>query len=66
MPNITLTRKDGTTQKFEERGRSGGSWVMTLTFKDSFAIITDEWGKKTAIPSEDIKEIVEDAPRSSW
>jgi hypothetical protein len=66
MPSVTVKRKDGTTQRFEEVGRAGGSWSMTLTFEGQFAVVTDEWGKRTATPAADIEEITQDAGRSSW
>jgi hypothetical protein len=66
MPGVTVIRKDGTVERFEERGRSGGSWSMFLTFEGEFVVITDEWGKRTAIPSSDIRSVEQDAPRSSW
>jgi hypothetical protein len=66
MPNITVTRKDGTTRTFVEQGRAGGSYYLSLKFENGFAVITDEWGKRTAIPADDILEIIQDAHRSSW
>ncbi len=66
MPSVTVVRKDGTRKRYEERGRAGGSYSMTLTLEGSFAVVTDEWGKRTAIPAEDIFEIEQDAPRSGW
>ena len=66
MPSITLIRKDGKTQRFEERGRAGGSYSMRLSFEGVFAVVTDEYGKRTAIPAEDIQQIEEDAPMRSW
>ena len=66
MPSVTLIRKDGSRERFEERGRAGGSWSMTLTFEGEFAVITDEYGRRTAIPACDIKSIEQDAPPRSW
>lgn len=66
MPSITIRRKDGTVQTFEEVGRSGGSYSLSLRFEGNFAIITDEWGKQTAIPASEIEQITQDAPRRSW
>lgn len=66
MPSVTVIRKDGTQERYEERGRAGGSWTMTLTFQGEFAIITDEWGNVTAIPTNEIRTISQDAPPRSW
>ena len=59
MPSITITMKDGTKREFPHRGRPGGSWTKRLTFEGAFAIITDEYEARTAIPAADIAEITE-------
>lgn len=66
MPSVTVTRRDGTVERFEERGRAGGSYGMSLTFNHGFAVITDEWGKVTAIPESDIRTVEQAAPPRSW
>jgi len=66
MPSITVTMKDGEVKRFEERGRSGGSYAMGLRYEQGFVVIVDEWGKEISIPTEDIKQIEKEAPRSSW
>ena len=42
---------------FAHKGRSGGSYTKELTLEHGFAVITDEWGKKTIYPSYIIREI---------
>jgi hypothetical protein len=59
MSNIIITLKDGTQKKFLHEGRAGGSYTKTLTLRDGFAVITDEWYNKTIIPANDITEIKE-------
>lgn len=55
--DVTVRMKNGTVKEFKERGRAGGSWSQSLKYEGGFAIIIDEWGDQTAIPSEDIDEI---------
>lgn len=55
--HVTIKMKDGTVREFQERGRPGGSWTQTLKYEGGFAIVVDEWGDQTAIPSADIDEI---------
>lgn len=63
MSSIVFKMKDGTTRAFPHEGRSGGSYTKTLTFEGAFAIVTDEYYKRTAIPAEDIAEVVETPER---
>lgn len=55
--NVTIKMKDGTVREFKERGRAGGSWTQSLKYEGGFAIVVDEWGDQTAIPSADIDEL---------
>lgn len=59
MANITVKMKDGTVREFMHEGRAGGSYTKRLSYEGAFAIITDEWHTKTAIPAADIAEITE-------
>lgn len=59
MSNITFTMKDGSKREFKHEGRPGGSYTKRLTFEGAFAVVTDEYYNRTAIPSADIKEISE-------
>lgn len=60
MSSITVKMKDGTIRKFPHQGRSGGSYTKTLKFEGAFVIIEDEWNKRTAIPANDIAEVIEE------
>lgn len=60
MANITVKMKDGTTREFRHEGRPGGSYTKRLTCEGAFAVITDEYHKRTLIPAVDIAEIVEE------
>lgn len=66
MPSVTVAYRDGTTQRFEERGRAGGSWVQTVRYAEGVVIIVDEWGKETAIPLDLVREVTVDAARGGW
>jgi len=56
---IIFTMVDGTTREFVHRGRPGGSYTIRLSFEGEFAIVTDEWGDRTAIPGARIAEVKE-------
>ena len=58
MSYITVEMKDGTQRAFVDRKRPGGNWNTRLETDGPFAVVVDEWGKKTYIPSADIREIV--------
>ena len=59
MPSITVTMKNGTKREFPHCGRPDSLWTKTLTFEGAFAVITDEYQARTAIPAADIAEIIE-------
>ena len=63
MANVTITMKDGTVKEFRERGRSGGSWHVSVRYEGTFVIVTDEWEKETAFPAQDIAKVEKDGPR---
>jgi hypothetical protein len=66
MPNVTVVYRDGRTERFEERGRAGGSYTQQVRYHESFLSIVDEWGKETAIPADLIQQVIVDAPPRSW
>lgn len=63
MSSITIKMKDGSVRNFPHEGRPGGSYSKRLTYEGAFAIVTDEYGKRTSIPAHDIAEIVESPTR---
>lgn len=65
MSSIEIKMKDGTTKKFSHEGRSGGSYSKHVTFEGVFVVVTDEWGKRTAIPANDVAEVI-DTPERWW
>ncbi len=65
MPSIVIRMKDGTVRNFPHEGRAGGSYTKRLTYEGAFAVIKDEWDKRTVIPAADIAEIQE-TPERSW
>jgi hypothetical protein len=66
MASITITMKDGSTREFPHEGRGGGSYSKSVRYEGGFVIVTDEWGKETAIPSSDVKEVVKKPERYGW
>lgn len=67
MSSVTVKFKDGTSRKFQEQGRAGGSWSVSVTYAEGMVIVEDEWGTRTAFPMADIAEVVEiPRARSSW
>lgn len=63
MSNITILMKDGSRKIFRHEGRPGGSYTKRIRYEGGFAIITDEWGSETAIPTQDISEVKVDSGR---
>lgn len=63
MSDITVKMKDGSVRQFKHTGRAGGSYSKSLKLENGFAVIEDEYGKKTIIPANDIVEIVEEPGR---
>ena len=66
MSNIVVRMKSGEVRRFMHEGRSGGSYTKSLTFEGAFAIITDEWYRRTCIPAEDIADIEETPDRGHF
>lgn len=63
MSSIKIYLKSGFVKDFPHEGRSGGSYTKRLKLENGFAIVEDEWGKRTIIPSNDIVEIIETPER---
>jgi hypothetical protein len=63
--SIIIHLRDGTKREFLHQGRAGGSYTKSLHYEPGFVVIEDEWGKRTAIPTELIAE-VESKPDRSW
>ncbi len=63
MSHIVVKLKDGTERKFLHEGRAGGSYTKRLRYEPGFVVITDEWYKETAIPTDSIAEVVETPER---
>jgi len=66
MADITIKMKDGTTREFKEEARLGGSYCNSLSFDIGFVTVKDVWDRKTSLPSEDIKEIIQHSHHSRW
>lgn len=61
--NITITMKTGEIRQFSHEPRAGGSYTKSIRYEGAFAIVSDEWGKETAIPAADIREVTTDPGR---
>lgn len=59
MSEIFITFKDGSTQAFKRETRTGGSYSKRLEFEVGFAVVIDEYARRIAYPSSDIKQIIE-------
>lgn len=59
MSNIKITMKGGAVREFKHEGRPGGSYTKRLKLEGAFAVVTDEYDRRTIIPAADIKEIDE-------
>lgn len=60
---IKIRMKDHSVREFRHKGRVGGSYTVRLTFEGAFAVVTNEWGMRTCIPSSDILDIQDDPGR---
>ena len=65
MSNIKIYMKNGEVHDFSHKGRSGGSYTKSLTYRGAFVVVEDEWGKRVSFPSEDILR-VEETPVRGW
>jgi hypothetical protein len=54
---IIVIMKDDSVRQFTHQGRAGGSYTIELKLEHGWAVVTDEWGKQTAFPAGDVKEI---------
>lgn len=63
MSDIIIKMKDGSVKQFKHEGRAGGSYSKSLKLENGFAIVEDEYGKKTIVPANDIAEIIEEPGR---
>ena len=59
MSDIVVKMKDGSERKFLHEGRPGGSYSKSLKLENGFAVIQDEYYRRTIIPAADIAEITE-------
>lgn len=66
MANIIIKMRDGTVKEFKHVGRPGGSYTKSLRYEPGFVVITDEYHKQTAIPTELIAEVVEENYQGYW
>lgn len=57
MADIRIWLLDGSCMNFRHTGRAGGSYTKRIRYEGDFAIVTDEWGKETAIPASRIARI---------
>ena len=57
MPNIRIIMKSGEVKDFPHEGRPGGSYTKKVRYEGMFVIVTDEYGKEIAIPSQDIQRV---------
>lgn len=66
MSSIQIKMKDGTVRNFPNEGRAGGSYTKSVSYEGVFVIITDEWGKRNALPASDVAEVIETPDRGRW
>lgn len=59
MSSIKITFKDGTVKTFPHEGRAGGSYSKSVSYEGAMVVINDEYGKRTAFPVDDIKQVDE-------
>lgn len=64
--DVIIKMKNGTTKKFEDHGRPGGSYSQRIKYEGAFAVITDCYDNQTAIPASDIEEVVTNTHGGRW
>ena len=57
MADVRVEMLNGEVHEFKDRGRSGGSYTVTIRQEGGFVIITDEWYHETAFPANTIKSV---------
>ncbi len=63
MSSIQIKMKDGTIRNYPHEGRAGGSWTKKVRYEGAFVVVEDEWGKRVAVPANDVAEVVETPER---
>jgi hypothetical protein len=58
MASIKIKMKDGTVKDFPHTPRPGGSYTKTIKYVPGFVVITDEYYRETAIPTDLIEEVI--------
>ena len=66
MSDIIVKMKNGDEKIFKDNGAPGGSYCNQKRFEPGFVVITDPYGKETAIPTEDIAELTHKESYRSW
>lgn len=61
MARITIKMRDGTKRVFDQEARQREGYPR-VAYEIGFVVITDQYLGKTAIPSDDVSEITQDAP----
>lgn len=56
--SIKIIMKEGPDRDFPHVGRAGGSWEKKVRYEPGFVVVTDEWQNDTAIPADDVKEVI--------
>jgi hypothetical protein len=66
MAHIVITLKDGTVKDFPNQSRPGGSWTNSVRYEGAFVIVKDVWGKETAYPAADVKQVENTPEVRGW
>lgn len=61
MSRVTVYKRDGNYLEFPETSAPGGSYSTTAKYEQSWLIVTDAYGKETAIPIDQIEKVVTEA-----
>lgn len=63
VSSVVVIMKNGERHDFPHEGRPGGSYTKSVAFESGWVIVTDEWGKRRAFPSDDVAEVKETTTR---
>ena len=63
MSSVKITLKAGSVREFGGVERSGRSRVAELSLEGAWAVVRDEWGRRTIFPAAEVAEIIDTPDR---
>ncbi len=63
MGGVKIQMRDGTELVFKHEGRAGGSYSLTVRYEPGFVVVTDEYYREKAIPTDLVASVVVEPSR---